>query len=55
MKRTLLVQIHPWRGYARDRELFMSEITAGWVTVAWSHHLLTDKLREFIRALRGAK
>lgn len=52
MKRSLLIEIHPWRGVYRDSDLFMRTWTLGVVTVAWSRFLLTDKLRALLAALR---
>lgn len=53
MIRTVHASFHRWRGLRRASDTFLTEIVIGWVTVGWSRFLLTDKLREFIAALRG--
>lgn len=52
MRGTFLIELHPWRGFRRDADLFLRVWTLGWVTLAWSRFLLTDRLRDFIDILR---
>lgn len=52
MKGMLLVEVHPWRGVRRSRDLFYGELRLGFVTVAVSRELVTDRLRSFINMLR---
>lgn len=51
MKCTLLVEIHPWRGLRWSRDLFLVELRLGWITLAASRFLLTDKLRAWLTEL----
>lgn len=52
MKGMLLIEVHPWRGFMRARDLFYCEFRAGFVTVAISRRLVSDRLRSFINMLR---
>ena len=54
MKASLLVEVHEWRGIKIERDLFMRVYRLGWVTIAASRFLVTDKLREFVVELRKA-
>lgn len=55
MKGMLLVEVHPWRGIRRSRDLFYCEVRLGFVTVAVSRDLVTDRLRRFINMLRAGR
>lgn len=52
MKGMLLIEVHPWRGFMRARDLFYFELRLGFVTVAISRRLVSDRLRSFINMLR---
>lgn len=52
MKGMLLIEVHPWRGIKRARDLFYFELRLGFVTVAISRRLVSDRLRSFINMLR---
>jgi len=52
MKAMLLIEVHPWRGVCRGRDLFFIEIRLGFVTVAVARTLVSDRLRSFINMLR---
>jgi hypothetical protein len=52
MKGMLLIEVHPWRGFMRARDLFFIEIRLGFVTVALARTLVSDRLRSFINMLR---
>ncbi len=52
MKGMLLIEVHPWRGMKRARDLFSLEIRLGFVTVAVARTLVSDRLRSFINMLR---
>lgn len=45
MKGTLMVEVHPWRGIGTARDLFFAELRLGFVTLAISRFLLTERLR----------
>lgn len=40
-----LLELHGWRGFGRDRDLFITVTRCGLLSVSASHGLLTDKLR----------
>lgn len=42
---SLIVEVHPWRGLGFARDLFLVELRLGFVTVAASRFLLTERLR----------
>jgi len=55
MRGMLLIEVHPWRGVKRARDLFYFEIRLGFVTVAIARTLVSDRLRSFINMLRMGK
>jgi len=51
MQGSLVMQLHGWRGFAREPQLFMTIYTAGWVSVGVSRFILSDRLKDLARQL----
>lgn len=47
MNGSFLIQVHGWRGFKRDRDLFCITLVGGFVTVLVCKLLVTDKMHEF--------
>lgn len=48
---TIGIEVHEWRGFECDRDLFLRYQRVGFVTICWSNNLLTDSLRKIERAM----
>ena len=51
MPKSLLIEIHGWRGLSIGRDLFLNVLVLGFVTIAVSRHRLSDKLRAILQDL----
>jgi len=49
--KSLLIELHSWRGLTFGRDLFLNVAVIGFVTIAVSRHRLSDKLRLLLRDL----
>lgn len=47
MKGSLLFEIHGWKGFGVERDLFCIHLVGGFVTVLVCKLLVTDKMHEF--------
>ena len=52
MKRSLLIEIHPWRGFSFGRDLFVRVAVLGWITVAVAPGSILDRLRALVEKMR---
>ena len=51
MKASLLFEVHGWRGFGKERDLFCIHVVCGFFTIVTCKQLVSDRLKNFSRKL----
>lgn len=55
MPKSLLIELHSWRGFSTGRDLFLNVVVLGFVTIAVARFRVTDWLKSVACELRILK